>query len=275
MEHSYICETCGVQYAPALSEPENCFICNEERQYVNPGGQSWTTLDKMIEEGNWINTIHAEEEGLYSLHTTPDFAIAQTAYLVKAEGFNLLWDCVSYLDPATIVDIKALGGINAIALSHPHYYSTQVEWAEAFDAKIYIHEDDRRWVPRESERIVFWSGRALELQKDLVIHRIGGHFKGAAIAEWRKGANGKGVVLAGDIIRVVADRKWVTFMYSYPNFIPLPSKKVQAIAKHMASMHFNRIYDAFHRIIPDSADQAVQASAKRYIAALHGDLFDT
>lgn len=274
MNH-FICETCGVQYGLSEQEPENCTICNEERQYVNPNGQKWTTLDNMIEQGNWINMIHSEEEGLYSIHTTPEFAIAQTAYLVKANGFNLLWDCVTYLDPATIVDIKTLGGIDAIALSHPHYYSAQVEWAEAFDAKIYIHEDDRQWVARPSERIVFWSGDVLELHNEVVIHRVGGHFKGAAIAQWRSGSEGKGVVLAGDIIRVVGDRKWVTFMYSYPNFIPLPSKTVQSIAGHMKGVQFNRIYDAFHRIVPEHAEESVQKSAKRYIAALNGALFDT
>lgn len=178
----FICETCGVQYGLSEKAPPECTICNEERQYVNPDGQTWTTLEEMLENGNWINAIHPEEEGLYSIHTTPKFAIGQTAYLAKAEGFNLLWDCVTYLDPATIEEIKAMGGVDAIALSHPHYYSTQVEWAEAFDAKIYIHEDDRRWVVRMSERIVFWSGDRLELHEGVTLHRIGGHFKGAAIA---------------------------------------------------------------------------------------------
>lgn len=271
----YICETCGVQYGSSERTPLACTICTEERQYVSPHGQSWTTLDRMIEEGNWINAIHQEEDGLYSIRTTPGFAIGQTAYLVKSEGFNLLWDCVTYLDPATVSELATMGGIDAIALSHPHYYATQVEWAEAFDAKIYIHDDDRQWVTRMSERIVFWTGEELELHDGVVVHRVGGHFKGACVASWRHGSEGKCVLLAGDIIRVVADPKWVTFMYSYPNFIPLPAHTVQRIASQMEKVPFNRIYDAFHRIIPDYAAEAVQRSAGRYIAALNGTLFDT
>lgn len=274
MKH-FICETCGVQTELADQEPEKCIICNEERQYVNPSGQLWTTLDDMIEEGNWVNAIHPEEEGLYSIHTTPSFAIGQTAYLVSAAGFNFLWDCITYLDPTTVADIKAIGGIDAIALSHPHYYSTQVEWAEAFNAKIYIHEDDRKWVTRMSEHIVFWSGDELPLHGDIVLHRVGGHFKGAAVAHWHAGDNGKGIIFAGDVIRVVADRKWVTFMYSYPNFIPLPASTVEAIADHMKEVPFNRLYDAFHRVIKDEAGMKVQKSANRYVAALNGELFDT
>lgn len=271
----YICETCGVQYGFSEHAPPSCTICTEERQYVNPHGQTWTSLDKMIEDGNWSNAIHQEEEGLYSIHTSPRFAIGQTAYLVKSNGFNLLWDCVTYLDPATVSEIEAMGGIDAIALSHPHYYATQVQWAEAFDAKIYIHEDDRQWVAHMSNRIVFWTGNELELHDGVVVHRVGGHFKGASVACWRRGSEGKGVLLAGDIIRVVADPEWVTFMYSFPNFIPLPARTVQRIANQMEGVPYNRIYDAFHRIIPEHADKAVQRSAARYIAALNGTLFDT
>jgi len=35
---------------------------------------------------------------------------------------NILWDCVSLIDSDTVARIQALGGISAIAISHPHYY---------------------------------------------------------------------------------------------------------------------------------------------------------
>lgn len=158
---NFICTTCGVQYEKSSVEPEQCAICHEERQYVNPNGQSWTTLEEMA--GQYRNQLELEEEGLYSLHTTPEFGIAQTAYLVKNDRFNLLWDCITYIDNETVEKINKLGGLQAIALSHPHYYSTQVEWAETFNVPIYIHEDDQEWVMRPSGKIVFWSGESLEL----------------------------------------------------------------------------------------------------------------
>lgn len=142
---NFICNTCGVQSASSAEAPENCSICTEERQYVNSNGQTWTILDDMVQSGNYKNTISPEEAGLSSISTTPSFGIGQTAYLVQGLDFNLLWDCITYIDGETIDAIKELGGIDAIALSHPHYYSTQVEWAEAFDATIYIHEDDEKW----------------------------------------------------------------------------------------------------------------------------------
>ncbi|MFD1032607.1 MBL fold metallo-hydrolase [Metaplanococcus flavidus] len=272
---NFICNTCGVQVGSSAAAPEKCLICNEERQYVNPTGQTWTTLEEMIQSQIYKNNIAPEEEGLFNISTAPGFAIGQTAYLVQEKNFNLLWDCITYIDSITIGEIKKLGGIDAIALSHPHYYSTQVEWAEAFDAKIYIHEDDKEWVTRPSDRIIFWSGESLELTSNMILHRIGGHFKGATITEWKAGNARKGVLLTGDIMRVVADRRWVSFMYSYPNFIPLPASTVERMAGQLDEITFNRIYDAFHRIIKEDAGAAVQRSAMRYIDALNGKLFNT
>lgn len=155
----YICNTCGVQHAQTVDPPNSCLICEDERQYIHPDGQSWTTLEDMREKGNLQNILQKEEEHLYSIKTEPEFAIGQTAHLIQHKGFNVLWDCMTYLDQKTIDQINELGGIQAIALSHPHYYSTQVEWAEAFQAPIYIHEDDKEWVTRPSNHIHFWSGK--------------------------------------------------------------------------------------------------------------------
>lgn len=274
MNH-YICVTCGVQYEATEKAPSQCRICSEERQYKSPTGQKWTSLSEMIEEGNYVNVIHPEEAGLHSIHTTPDFAIGQTAYLIEGNGGNVLWDCVTYLDPASVSELTDFGGIDAIALSHPHYYSTQVEWAEAFNAKIYIHEDDKQWVTRQSERIEYWSGESIELSEEVKLHRTGGHFKGAAVLEWHKGNEGNGILLTGDIVRVAADRDWVTFMYSYPNFIPLPAATVSRMANKLGKLNFDRMYDAFHRVIRTGAAEKVQKSANRYVAALNGELFKT
>ncbi|MBU9711931.1 hypothetical protein [Evansella tamaricis] len=271
---NYICEMCGVQYGESIEPPDSCMICTEERQYINPNGQSWTTLEKMRDNG-LKNIIQKEEKGLYSLRTEPSFAIGQTAFLIQSDGFNILWDCISYIDEATMKDIDRLGGIDAIALSHPHYYSSQVEWAETFKVPIYIHEGDKEWVMRPSNKIIYWSGESIALYNGVSLHRLGGHYKGGAILEWKNGNEQKGILLTGDIIQVVADRPWVSFMYSYPNLIPLPAVKVQEIANRVKQLKFDRLYNAFHNKIEEDAQNSVQMSAKRYIRALNGSLFNT
>lgn len=261
-----ICTTCGVQMDESMTRDDICPICTDERQYVNPNGQSWTTLPDMISSGTYQTTVTEEQPGLQSFVTTPKFGIGQTAYLVAGTK-RILWDCITYLDQAVIEEV---GQLDAMALSHPHYYATQVEWAETFEIPLYIHEADKEWVTRPSERIVFWSGDRLKLADDVVLHRIGGHFDGATVLEWTAGDEGRGVLLTGDIIRVVADRAWVSFMYSYPNLIPLPAMIVAEMASALKDVRFNQIYDAFHKIVVTDANAAVARSASRYIEALSG-----
>lgn len=272
---NYICETCGVQYDASASAPEICLICSEERQYVNPKGQSWTTLSQLAKVEHYHNHVTQDESGVFSIQTKPSFAIGQTAYLIQSEKFNVLWDCITYLDSQTIEVIKSLGGIQAIALSHPHYYSTQVEWAETFDAPIYIHEDDRQWVTRPSAKIIFWSGETHQVHDGFILHRLGGHFKGAAVLQWQRKDELPDILFSGDIVRVTPDGRWATFMYSYPNFIPLPASTVQRMAKRMKEIEFECLYDAFHRIMEKEANERIQNSADRYVAALNGELFTT
>ncbi|TPG88821.1 MBL fold metallo-hydrolase [Brevibacillus laterosporus] len=271
----FICTTCGVQYPRSKEVPPYCVICKEERQYVNPIGQTWTTLEEMQQKKVYTNEISQKEDGLFSITTKPKFAIGQNAYLVQSNGLHLLWDCITYLDQSTVEELQKLGGIQAIALSHPHYYSTQVEWAETFNAPIYVHEADKEWITRPSEHIVYWSGESHALTDQLTIQRLGGHFKGGSVLHWKDGNNGKGLLLTGDIIQVVADNSWVSFMYSYPNLIPLPANKVREMADRVKGLPFNRLYNAFHGIVAEHANETVQKSAERYIKALEGKLFET
>jgi hypothetical protein len=168
-----------------------------------------------------------------------------------------------------VAEIKRLGGLSAIAISHPHYYSTMVEWSERFNARIYLHEADRQWVMRPSERITFWSGETLPLRAGVTLHRLGGHFAGGTVLHWQECAEGRGALLAGDIIQVVADHRWVSFMYSYPNLIPLPATEVQRIRERVEPLPFERLYGAWwDRVVTHDAHQAVLRSAERYIQAL-------
>lgn len=272
--NSYICTTCGTQHAESQTPPKICDICEDERQYVPISGQEWTTLET-LQDASFSNEFIYKENGVYSITTKPKFGIGQSAYLIQSEGVNILWDCLTYIDEATIEMIHKLGGLDAIALSHPHYYASQVEWAKVFDVPIYIHEADRKWVMCPSEHIHFWKGTSIELSEEISLHCLGGHFTGGTVLYWRNGNQGKGVLFTGDIIQIVPDQNWVSFMYSYPNLIPLPADKVQSIAEYTKQLTFNRAYNAFDKVIKENANTAVQKSAVRYIKALRGELFNT
>jgi hypothetical protein len=170
-----------------------------------------------------------------------------------------------------VATIDAAGGIRAIAISHPHYYGTMVEWGRAFDVPVYLHEADREWVMRPDPRLQFWRGDTLQLADGLTLIRCGGHFAGGTVLHWARGAGGHGALLSGDVIAVNQDRKTVTFMYSYPNYIPLPPATVERIAATVDPYPFEQIYGAFWgRNILSGAKDAVRYSARRYIEAVRG-----
>ncbi|MCA9973144.1 MAG: hypothetical protein KC425_23155 [Anaerolineales bacterium] len=104
MIHS-ICMTCGTQFAAAPAAPAHCPICEDERQYVGWQGQRWTTLADL--QAGHHNQIKTEEPNLTGIGTQPGFAIAQRALLVQTAVGNLLWDCISLLDDATVEAVKA------------------------------------------------------------------------------------------------------------------------------------------------------------------------
>jgi hypothetical protein len=218
------------------------------------------------------NRLEPLEPDLTGIVTEPAFAIGQQALLVRTREGNVMWDCVSLLDPDTVAKVRELGGIAAIAISHPHYYSSMVEWAREFEAPIHLHEADRRWVMRPDPMIRHWSGDSVELFGGLRLQRLGGHFPGAAVCTWPAGADGKGALLAGDVLQVVPDRRYVSFMYSYPNLVPLPSHTVGRIADRVAGLRFDRVYGAFRgRVVVSDGQAAVAESAARYLRALGSD----
>jgi hypothetical protein len=267
---AFICNACGTQYPPAETPPAQCTICTEERQYVPPAGQSWTTLEQVAARS--FNLWREHEPDLFGIGTQPAFAIGQRALLLRTPHGNVLWDCIAVLDAATIALIKALGGLAAIAISHPHFYTTMGEWSRAFgDVPIHLHAADRAWVMRPAPAIKFWDGATLPLLPDVTLVRCGGHFPGAACLHWAKGAGGKGVLLSADTATVAVDRKFLSFMRSYPNLIPLSGRQVRGIGEALAPFAYDRIYGHFFdRIITTDAKQAMQVSIDRYVAALGG-----
>ena len=157
----------------------------------------------------------------------------------------------------------------AIATSHPHYYTTMVDWAERFDAQIFLHTADREWVMRKSPRIRFWEGTTLSLWDGLTLINCGGHFEGGAVLHWPAGANGKGALLTGDIIQVVQDRRYVSFMRSYLNLIPLGPAAIQRILERIEPFSFEQIYGAWWKAnVLSDAKAAVRRSAERYLHAI-------
>lgn len=260
---AFTCRTCGVQYPDAPTPPSECRVCRDPRQYVGWQGQLWTTREELAQEGH-TTELREEEPGLWGIGVTPSFAIGQRALLVQTAEGNLLWDIPGFIDDAAVQAVRELGGVAAISASHPHFYGVMVEWAHAFEAPIYLPEDDREWVCRPDPAYRFYRGE-LQLLPGVRLVQCGGHFPGSAVAWWGEGAEGRGVLCSGDTIAVVQDRDWVSVMWSYPNLIPLSPAVVERVVGAVDHLPYDRIYGGWWgKVMRSGARQKVAASVARY-----------
>ena len=70
-------------------------------------------------------------------------------------------------------------------------------------------------------------------------------------------------------MQVAQDRRYVSFMYSYPNMIPLNASAVERIVGAVEPFDFDRIYGGWwDSIVASEAKTAVKRSAERYIKAI-------
>ena len=267
---NFVCVQCGTQFAETAGPPSRCPICEDERQFVRHAGQEWTTLERLATDHH--NRLEQEAPRLLGIGTEPEFAIGQRALLLQSPGGNLLWDCIALLDDQTTAEIDARGGLRAIAISHPHFYTTMVDWAERFDAQIFLHAADRQWVMRPAaagSRIQFWEGTTLSLWDGMTLINCGGHFEGGTVLHWpaaSRGGGSKGALLTGDIITVVQDHRYVSFMRSYPNLIPLGAMAIRRVVERIEPFSFDQIYGGWWgaNVLSD-AKAAVTRSAQRYL----------
>jgi glyoxylase-like metal-dependent hydrolase (beta-lactamase superfamily II) len=263
----WTCEQCGAQFPENGEPPLSCPICEDERQFVNWKGQSWLTREELTTRHKLVSR---DDLGIPGIGVEPSLAIGQRALLVQEGDGCVLWDCVPLLTREAVEQVRSSGGLKAIAVSHPHYYGAVADWSEAFGGvPIYLHGDDRQWITRPHPAIVSWSGESHRLSEDILLVRTGGHFAGGTVMHWRAGAEGRGALLTGDVAMVAMDRRSLSFMYSYPNYIPLNAEAVHRIAHAVELLAFDRIYGAWWgKNIEADAKAAFDRSVQRYIGAI-------
>lgn len=230
-----------------------------------------------MQQQGYQNIVEEESHGLTAIYTSPKFAVGQRALLIRTpDGNNILWDCVTFLDTTTVESIKDLGGIAAIVISHPHYYTSMVDWAEAFQCPIMIHVKDRQHVMRPSQHIEYIEEDHKQVVKGVTALRLGGHFTGSLVLHCSLENIERPFLCTGDTIMVVPDQNptgWVSFMYSYPNLIPLPAKQVARMRDQLAAWKFDQVYGAFKgQHVASGGWDAVKRSADRYVGILEGSI---
>lgn len=274
----WICLTCGAEHPDTRRPPDGCAICLDDRQWVPPEGQRWSTASD-LEVGRTFS-IEELEPDLFAVTVTPEVGIGQRTLVVRTPHGNVLWEPSAYISAELVVAVEALGPVAAVAASHPHLAGACVSWSHMLSARqqdevpILWNAHDRRWVQRPDPAYVFWADRH-QPAEGVALVRAGGHFAGSCVLHWPAGADGRGVLLVGDTLMVGPSGHTVSFMRSYPNQLPLSARLVRQIVAALEPLDYDRIHGAFAgRMIERDAPAVVRTSAERYIGWLTDTIRD-
>ncbi|KZT29635.1 hypothetical protein NEOLEDRAFT_1153594 [Neolentinus lepideus HHB14362 ss-1] len=274
-----ICTTCAAQYSASGLRPyrigeeafgDGCPICLDERQYVLPTGQAWTSWRELDRKHTMSLQPEPKDSRIVRIVTEPKIGqIGQTPFLIRTSEGSLIWDCGPYLSPSVVESILSTTSpskpLLGIAISHPHFFNSSVTWARKLGCKVYICVADKEWFMRKDEFVD---------DKRLTGALRGRHFPGSCVLHWDRSTDAPeefsllrtGVLFCSDTFKIAIDRRMMTFMWSYPNYIPLPPKAVQKIWQSLRPFNFNDIYSAWPGDIAYGHGKAkVLKSARRFI----------
>ncbi|KAL9016743.1 MAG: hypothetical protein Q9185_005917 [Variospora sp. 1 TL-2023] len=181
------------------------------------------------------------------------FAIGQRAMLLRTPKGNVLWDLVSLMDEPLLNFIGELGGLKAIVISHPHFYTTYFEWADYFSCSVYMAADDQEWIcrkPTDPKTIKLIEGPSETILENVTVIKAGGHFPGSLVLHWDDQ-----LFIADTIMTVPSAHSphprppgqiSYSFQWSIPNMIPLGPKEITQIWKSIKPYDFHTTYGAFN-----------------------------
>jgi hypothetical protein len=266
----WTCATCGVEHPDTEQPPTRCEICEDDRQYLPPGGQRWTTQSELAGEGH-RTTVTELEPDLFGITVEPKVGIGQRALLLRTEAGNLLWEPPALIEPQTVELVRELGGVSVVSASHPHLTGASIQWSHAFaEAPVFVASADRAWIRRPDEVIRLWAGSE-QVLPGVTFVQCGGHFAGSSVAHWIRPGRAEGVLLTGDTVMIGNDRASAFVMRSYVNGIPLPERAVQRILEAIAPYPYDRFYTGWTSIDTGAAP-IVTRSLERYIRWVRGDV---
>lgn len=191
------------------------------------------------------------DKRIWFITTEPKCGIGERAALLETSNGNVLWDLIAYIDEVTVDFVNSKGGLKAIVISHPHFYTTHLEWARIFSCPVYVAIEDEKWLNRADHESIrkFIRDPTMQILPGVTAIKTGGHFDGSMVLHW----NNK-LFIADSLFTVPSalyhvDRPPGTtsyaFMWSIPNMIPLPPSEIQRIWRALKPFSFEATYGGF------------------------------
>lgn len=187
--------------------------------------------------------------------------------LIRTPAGNVLWDLIPFLDEETVQKVNDMGGLEAIVISHPHYYSTWADWSRTFSCPVYVGQPDEKWLERidtPGSKICFLSKTYTPLIEGsgITVILAGGHFPGSLLLHWNSNLFIADTIFtspsAMDPVPGKAGVISFTFFWSIPNRIPLHSNEILMIWRKVKVIDFENAFGAFKGMDVRTMDNELQ-----------------
>ncbi|TXT07490.1 hypothetical protein VHUM_03210 [Vanrija humicola] len=276
-----VCATCATQY-PAPRR--DCTHAKLSGSTDHPQARGATTSSATSRtRASRSSRPSRSSPSLRRVSISPACVKLTPAFLLETFEGSFIWDCSAVLTPPLIAHLTHLRRpLKAMAISHPHFFSTSLTWARALGVPLYINALDKEWYQRResagADEVVFWSGTQ-RLSSTLTLIECGGHFPGSCVLHWDRAAEpltsdadarapDTGLLLVADTVMVQPTQKGITFMWSIPNAIPLHPTDVLHIQNVLREYDYDSVSSTWpDRWVRAGAARIFDESVETYLSA--------
>ncbi|MGF1502763.1 MAG: MBL fold metallo-hydrolase [Paracoccaceae bacterium] len=174
----YACANCGHwQIWFADREPLGCPICMDTRNALPEDG--WDFKTEAFAETTFTTSWRQVDDDLWAFTARPKFGLGATGWLTTRDDGNVMFESCPWYSADALEQIRSLGGIRALAASHPHGYGALWQLQRVFAPILTIHRAD---IPYSKAFRVTWPADDVhEIAPGLTLHHVGGHYEGHSV----------------------------------------------------------------------------------------------
>lgn len=243
--HHYCCSDCGA-WQEYFATPPFCFVCCDVRNALPADGWRFVSARQMRErEERGEATTHWEwvNEDIVKFMNQPLIGIGSCGYLIVRPQGNVAFEAAAWYSQEALDFIASLGGIATLSCSHPHGMGALWQLQERFSPEVAIQRDGVQYT--KAFRVTVAYDLTLELDDELSLHLVGGHYEGHAVLHDRK----RKALFCGDALKFETNAEGATTHLSchkaFHKRIPLSHDEIRTYRRVIGALHFTQAFTPF------------------------------
>ncbi len=237
----YACSNCGY-WQRYFATPPDCPVCTDTRNDLPENGWHFVTPEDLRPRstGHWRQL----RDDMVAFSTTPPLGLNSTGWLLLHPQGNVAFEAAPFYTDAMLAEIERLGGIRFLAASHVHGYGALWQLQDFFQPEVVAIQKEDLWLTK-AFRVSWPYDDALQIQPDLTLHHIGGHYEGQSVLHDAR----RKILFCGDAFKVDQDAEGnnlaVSTHKAFHKNIPLTAAETWRYRSRIALLDFETVCTPF------------------------------